>query len=366
MNLSEVRLSASALRHNLAALRTLVPSGAKVAAVVKGNAYGHGMREVVQILDGLVDYFQVDDLDELRLLRTVTQLPVLLLGYVPRDSVQEAVDLGAELAVYDTERLGEMRGARVHLKIDALLGRQGTLPSQVSEIVERIRTSGAELVGVYGHYANIEDTTDLGHAYAQRSVFDEAHALVEMAGYPGIARHLSATSGLMTMETPSTRPIDVVRLGVGLYGLYPSEALARTHASLDLKPAMQWVSHLAQVKTLPAGHPIGYGLTFVTDREMRIGIVPQGYSDGFARSLSNCGEVLAGGSHCRVLGRVAMNMFAIDLSSVPTAKSEDEVVLLGEQGPERITAEQVASQSDTINYEVTTRVSPLLPRIVKP
>lgn len=357
-------MSASALRHNLAALKTLVPDEAKVAAVVKGNAYGHGMREVVQVLDGLVDYFQVDDLDELRLLRTVTQTPVLLLGYVPRDSVREAIALGAELTVYDVDRLGEMRGARVHLKIDALLGRQGILPSQVTETVALIRESGAELAGVYGHYANIEDTTDLGHANSQRSVFDEAYALVEAAGFLGIARHLSATSGLMTMEGPGARANDVVRLGVGLYGLYPSEALARTHASLKLLPVMQWVSHLAQVKTLPVGHPIGYGLTFITEREMRVGIVPQGYSDGFVRSLSSCGEVLVGGSRCRVLGRVAMNMFAIDLSSVPDAKPEDEVVLLGAQAGERITAEQVAARTGTINYEATTRISPLLPRLV--
>ena len=174
---------------------------------------------------------------------------------------------------------------------------------------------------------------------------------------------MSATSGLMTVE-PIRRGYGLVRLGVGLYGMYPSAPLARTHAYLDLKPVMRWTSRLSQVKRIPAGHPVGYGLTFVAPRDVPVGVVPQGYSDGYDRGLSNTGEVLVRGRRCPVLGRVAMNMFTIDLSAVPDAEAGDEVVLLGPQGQERITAEEIAQKLSTINYEITTRVSTLLPRTI--
>jgi alanine racemase len=335
----------------------------------------------------------VDDLDELRALRQISDKRALVLGYVPAADLAEAVRLGGELAIYDLERLpafAEAGGGKVHVKIDALLGRQGVLPGSVGRIVqELVRYPEIEVASAYAHFANIEDTTDLGHAQEQIAVFDVCFGQLR-ATFPNIARHLSATSGLMTVEQESTTPLDcgdlaplsfsepasvhadtgsdsrnnLVRLGIGLYGMYPSAALARRHAALQLQPAMRWRTGLAQVKVLPARHPIGYGLTYVTPREMRIGIVPQGYSDGYDRGLSNVGEVLVGGRRRPVLGRVAMNMFAIDLSEPPEAFPEDEVVLLGSQGDERITAEELASRLGTINYEVVARVSPLLRRRV--
>lgn len=360
MNLSEVQVSGEALRHNVAALRGLIQGDrVKLAVVVKGNAYGHGLAEVVRALDGQVDYFQVDDIEELREVRIHSKTPVLVFGYVAKAHVREAISLGGELALYDTERLSELAGGRVHLKIDARLGRQGVLPDEITQMLDALGAhSEVRLAGVYGHYANIEDTTDLTHALAQQETFDLVYAEVAKR-HPSVPRHLSATSGLMTVESGSN---DIVRLGIGVYGLYPSGPLSRSHEALGLRPALRWVSHLAQVKTLPPGHPVGYGLTFFTSREMRIGIVPQGYADGYDRGLSNSGEVLVGGHRCRVLGRVAMNMFAVDLSGVPDARAEDEVVLLGSQGAETISAEGVAARIGTINYEVVTRVSPLLPR----
>jgi alanine racemase len=129
---------------------------------------------------------------------------------------------------------------------------------------------------------------------------------------------------------------------------------------------MRWVSRLAQVKVLPPRHPVGYGLTYITSRETRIGIVPQGYADGVDRGLSNTGEVLVGGVRCPMIGRVAMNMFAVDLTGVPHARAEDEVVLLGSQAGEMVSAEEIALKLGTINYEVVTRISPLLPRVLVP
>ena len=367
MSLSVVQLDRVALNHNVRALRTLVPPGAALIAVVKGNAYGHGLKEAIEVLEPDVDGFQVDDIEELRLLRAVTKKRTLVLGYVSKAEVAEAVRLGCEMAVYDVERLPLIAAAgrelgvhgKVHLKIDALLGRQGVSPKDVSTVANVLKTTPeVELVAAYAHFANIEDTTDLGHAHKQLEVFDASWQELRDRGWPNLGRHLSATSGLMTVEKGN----DLVRLGIGLYGMYPSESLERRHAELGLKPVMRWVSHLAQVRRLPARHPVGYGLTFITPRDMAVGIVPQGYADGYDRGLSNSGDVLVRGVRCAVLGRVAMNMFAIDLSEVPEAQAEDEVVLLGSQGDERISAEQIAAKLGTINYEITTRISPLLPR----
>jgi len=362
LNLSEIQIDADALTHNVRSLRRLSGS-TPVAAVVKGNAYGHGLAEVVRVLESEVDAFQVDDLDELRALRAVTDKRALVLGYVPGDGLAEAVALGGELALYDLERLPEQGrlGAKVHLKIDALLGRQGVVPRELDSFVaELARYPEIQVLAAYAHFANIEDTTDLGHAHAQIETFGAAFEKLR-AAFPEIGRHLSSTAGLMTVENGN----DLIRLGIGAYGMHPSAPLRRRHTDLTLKPVMRWVSHLAQVKILPARHPVGYGLTYVTRRETRIGIVPQGYSDGYDRGLSSVGEVLVRGVRCTVLGRIAMNMFAIDLTDVPEAVAEEEVVLLGAQGTDRITAEEIASRLGTINYEITTRISALLPRSIR-
>lgn len=360
-----IEISASALRHNLNALRSLVRPGCKVAAVVKANAYGHGLEHVVSILEPQVDAFQVDDLDELRVLRQVTDKRALVFGYVPAPEVEEAVSLGGELSLFDPDQVPAMAGshAKAHLKIDALLGRLGVLPSGLGQMLDAIADHpGVDILSAYAHYGNIEDTTDPEHALRQEEVFEAAFQDIRER-LPAIGRHFSATSGVMARETPDS-PNDLIRLGIGLYGLYPSSPLAASHAELGLRPVLRWVSELAQVKKIPQGHPVGYGLSYVAKRETLVGIVPQGYADGFDRGLSNCGAVLANGMRCPVVGRVAMNMFAVDLSATPNARQGDEVVLLGRQGEEAICAEEVADRLDTINYEVVARLSPLLSRRV--
>jgi alanine racemase len=364
--LSYVEIDAEALRYNVRRLQTLVRAGAQLVAVVKGNAYGHGLSEVVRALDGEVDAFQVDDIEELREVRRLSAARVLVLGFVPRASLREAIELRGELALYDVERIPALVEAGreldleplVHLKADALLGRQGVPMGELEPFFRTVAEAGLRPRSVYGHFANIEDTTDLTHAQAQMEALDEALTMARR-WWPELGHHVSATSGLLTVE----RDGELVRLGIGVYGLYPSAALARTHADLGLRPVLRWVSHLAQVKLLPAGHPVGYGLTYVTSRPTRVGIVPQGYADGYDRGLSNSGEVLVRGRRCPVIGRVAMNMFAVDVSAVPEAGAEEEVVLLGAQGEERISAEEIAARLGTIPYEVVSRVSPLIPRM---
>jgi alanine racemase len=183
-------------------------------------------------------------------------------------------------------------------------------------------------------------------------------------GFENLQTHISATSGLMAYEAKAACNT-IVRTGIGAYGLWPSDDLRRVYGKkIELLPVLTWKTHVAQVKTLQKGMTVGYGLTFIAPKKMTAALIPQGYSDGFPRSLSNKGVVLIGEKKCPVLGRVAMNMCVVDVSRVPLVKEADGVVLLGKQGSQAISAELLGELSGTINYEAVTRISPLLPRIL--
>ncbi|MFA5995222.1 MAG: alanine racemase [Patescibacteria group bacterium] len=372
--LSYIELSKNNLIHNVKIFRSLLKPKVKLSVVVKGNAYGHGQNEIVKLLAGQAAYFQVDDLDELIRLRKATKQPVLMLGYVTKQQCLEVVKHNAELAIFDATLLAALQEAgqrlnkmvRVHISIDALLGREGTLIEKLPALLTTIKKhSQLKVVGVYSHFANIEDTTNLSHARKQLHFYQRAVQLLEQHGYKNVLQHVSATSGILTCEQQHAHAL--VRLGVGVYGLWPSLALQKQyeHKQYTLKPVLRWVTHVAQVKLLPKGYPIGYGLTYITKKSTKIALIPQGYSDGYDRGLSNCGEVLIRGQVCKVLGRISMNMFTVDVTNVRNIKVEDEVVLLGKQGKAEITAEAMAKKLHTINYEIISRISPLLPRIVR-
>ncbi len=372
--LSYLEISKEKLLHNFALLKSLVKTETKIIAVVKANAYGHGQNEVAGILEEVADYFQVDDLMELKLLRKISQKPILVLGYVAQDEIGEALQLEGTLSVYSINQITKIeeeakkfgKKVVVHVKIDAELGRQGVLADEVQDIIEVLKKSeNISVEAVYSHFANIEDTTDFSHAQKQIDSFAKALKIFQENGFENIKTHMSASSGIMVYEK-NEGISDFVRPGLGMYGMWPSIDLEKRFENENflLKPVLRWVTHVAQVKILPAGHSIGYGLTYVTSKPTKIAIIPQGYSDGYDRGLSNKGEVLIGGTRCPVLGRVAMNMFAVDVTHLENVKTEDEVVLLGFQGEENISAEEIAEKIETINYEITTRISPLLPRVI--
>jgi alanine racemase len=366
--LSYFEISREALEHNARQLRKYVDRSKQIIAVVKANAYGHGFEPVVTCLEKHVGGFQVDDIEELRAVRALTEKPILVLGYVQEFDLAEAVALGAELALYDTERLAllEMLGipVRVHLKIDALLGRQGLLPHQLDDFLSLLKScKHVTLAGVYSHFSHIKETTSLDHSHAQMAAYEDAVRVVRSYGFTYFAEHLSATTAALFFEHQETSR-HLVRLGISLYGMYPTRQIENQHASIPLQPALRWVSHLAQVKDLPQGHPVGYSATYVAQRAMLMGVVPQGYSDGLDHRLSNKGFVLVSGVRCPIIGRVSMNMCAVDLSNAPDACAGDEVVLLGRQGNEEISAIEMAEWCDSINHEVLTGLSPLIPRIL--
>ncbi len=370
--LSYIEISNRAILNNYNAFRSLIPPATDILCTVKGNAYGHGLSEIVAILRDTVEYFGVNSIEELRLVKKQTQKPVVVLGYIMPDELEEALNLGAEITCYDEERLfilerlAQLKNepAKIHIKIDAHLGRQGLLLETLEDFLEKLKKYPHVLpAGTHMHFANIEDTENLSHAKLQIETFQKAISMIQHAGYPNVKSHMSSTASMLVY---SRKPYPFVRLGVGLYGMWPSESLRKKYEhGVHLTSALRWVTHIAQVKTLPKDFPIGYGLTYRTPSQKKIAVIPQGYSDGYDRKLSNSADVLISGTRCPVLGRIAMNMFVVDVNHLKNVTAGDEVVLLGKQGEEEITAEELAEKIGTINYEITTRISPLLKRVVE-
>jgi len=371
-----VEIDERALTHNIVALKGLLSDGAKFCAVLKANAYGHGMVEVARIAARCnVDAFAVDNVDEALTLRAM--LPsalIIVLGYTLKERYADAINNEIHLTVYDKEQIValEYAGAEhaktafIHLKIETGTARQGVLPDHLYDVLEVVGASShVALAGVSTHFANIEDTSDTTFANRQFSVFQDVVGAIRNAGYQPEWIHCSNSAA--TILYPDTHGT-LVRVGIAMYGIWPSEVVEQTvrrhNVPLELEPVLSWKTRIAQVKSLPAGTPISYGMTEVLRKHSRVAVLPVGYWDGFDRGLSSVAEVLVSGIRCKVLGRVCMNMAMVDVSQVPQAEPEQEVVLIGRSGRFVVTAEEMAAHAGTINYEVLTRINPLLPRIV--
>ncbi|OGI94517.1 alanine racemase [Candidatus Nomurabacteria bacterium RIFCSPLOWO2_01_FULL_40_18] len=371
--LSYIELSSKNLIHNIKQFRNLVKRGTRISVAIKGNAYGHGQNEIAKILEPYVDYFQINSKEELELLRKSSKKAVLLFGYVQKKDLAQVIKLGCILAVFSIKHLKEIDKAAqrlnvkqtIHISVDAYLGREGVLVDELPKFLKEIKKCKfIKMTGIYAHFANIEDTSDFSHAQKQIREYQEALKLTDAFGFKNLQTHISATSGILIYEK-ETGKNSLVRLGIGVYGLWPSERLGLLYRNkMELKPVLSWKTKVAQIKVLPKGRTIGYGLTYKTRKKTKIAIIPVGYADGLDRGLSNKGEVLISGARCKIIGRISMNMFTVDVSNLPKVEIEDEVIILGSQGKEQITAEKMAKQIDTINYEITARISPILPRII--
>jgi alanine racemase len=369
--LSYIELSKNNLIYNIKQFKNLAKKGTKFSVAIKGNAYGHGQNEITKILESHVDYFQVNSAEELALLRKTSKKKVLVLGYVQKEDLAKVIKLGCILSVFSITELKNIDETsktlkikqEIHVPIDAHLGREGFLKNELPVFLREVKKCKyIKLTGIYAHFANIEDTTNFTHAKKQISTYLQAVNLTKKFGFKKLETHISATSGLLVYE--KNRGINsLIRLGIGVYGMWPSEHIKYLYKNkMELKPVLSWKTKIAQIKTLAAGSTIGYGLTHMTYSETKIAVIPQGYADGLDRNLSNKGEVLILGTKCKILGRVAMNMFVVDVSHLIDVKVEDEVVILGKQEEEQITAEEIAKKIGTINYEITTRLSSLLLR----
>ncbi len=376
--LNWVEVDSHALANNVAEFRRRVGAGVALGAVVKSNAYGHGMAETAGIVTAAgADWLCVNSLDEGLTLRAAGfPQTIHVMGYVGLDALGEVVAHGLEPVVYNVETVDRLaaeaaragKRARVHLKVETGTNRQGVLEDDVPGFVRRIAGSGSlDLAGVSMHFANIEDSTDHAFAESQMAAFARISDVVRRLAPVPPRFHSAASAGALLFNRTH---LDVVRIGIAMYGLWPSKetyvsCLERGKPSLDLRPAMTWKTRVAQVKAVPEGGFVGYGCTFRATRPTRIAVLPVGYFEGYERGLSGVAHVLVRGRRAPVRGRICMNMTMVDVTDIPDAALEDEVVLLGRQGDERITAEQLALWCGTISYEIVSRIHPSLPRLVK-
>lgn len=362
----------AALAANIRTFRRLIGPGVRLAPTVKSNAYGHGLLPAARaFLEGGADWLCVDSVDEARALRAAgIDAPLYIFGYVPLDDLAEAAALDARLVVYNRETVDKLTAlqvkARLHLKIETGNYRQGVAGAEARALADAIAAApGLVLEGICSHFANIEDTTD--HTYARRQLarFEAEVAALRDAGHEIPIRHLSNSAAALLWPE---RSFEMARLGVAAYGLWPSRetlvaAVLAGRGDVTLQPALTWKTIVAQVKDVPEGAFIGYGCTFMTTHPTRLAVLPVGYYDGYDRGMSNLAHVLIRGRRAPVRGRVCMNMIMVDVTDVPGVALEDEVVLLGRQADQTITAEHLADWAQTINYEVVTRIAEHVPRV---
>ena len=374
MPLTTVEISKNALTHNLDQLKAILPPEFTLIAVIKANAYGHGMSGVADAISSMVAYMAVSSIGEgLELRGNGINQKLLIMGNVDfRDEalLKEALGKELELSVFNLEMLGAIqavaaetnRTARIHIKVDTGMRRFGVLESEALKFIEVARkTSAITVQGLFSHLGMADEKS--GITEVQESRFSALQNQLSERGISIPLHHLYNSAGSMRENLLG----NACRVGISLYGLYPS-SYCRTQMEMrnpefSLQPALTWKTRIVQVKRVPEGSLVSYGGTYRTKREETLAILPIGHFDGYDRGLSNKADVLIRGIRCPVVGRVCMNQTVVNVSGVPEARLGDDVVLLGQSGGEHITAEELSEKVDTVVYEIVTRINPSLPRV---
>jgi len=355
-----------AIAHNVAALKTKVGDSTELWAVVKANAYGHGAAPVARVaLAAGASRLAVARIAEgVELRQAGIQAPILVMGYHLPSEATAAVANDLIMTVNDEAFVRALNAhARdagkimpVHVKVDTGMSRFGRMPDGLLPFLEKLtRYSHLELEGLWTHFATA-DHADKDFTRQQFAIF---RYVAFMASERFDIPYLHAANSAAILDLPETY-LDAVRPGIGIYGLYPSREV---NANLTLRPALTLISHVGRVRTLPPGASVSYGRTFIADRHMTVALLPIGYGDGVHRLLSNRGQVLIRGQRAPIIGRVCMDNIMVDVTHIPDVQKGDQAVLIGPQGNDRISAEEMAAWAQTINYEVTTGLLPRSTRV---
>jgi alanine racemase len=366
MRRAEARINCAAIERNCARLRTQLRQGASLCAVVKADGYGHGMVHSARAaLAGGASWLAVADAREACGLRAagLRDVRVLVMGALTLAELGDALAADADVVVWNEDyihALGALGGGRVHVKFDSGMGRLGTRdPREASRVAAVAREiSGVQLAGVMTHFATADDLKDDGFFARQLGEFTRWARTVKTED-PEILVH--AANSAATMRDVEAQ-FDMVRCGIAIYGMDP---FGRDPAARAIEPALELSSYVAEVKLCRAGESAGYGRQFVADSDTYIGVLPIGYGDGWRRGLSNNADVLIGGHRHPLVGTVSMDSVTVDLGIEhdPEQLRGERAILIGIQGSERITAEEVARRLDTINYEITCALTPRVSRM---
>lgn len=371
-NLTWVELNRDAYNFNMANFRRLAGKDKKIMAVVKSNAYGHGLHETALLAQdcGNVDMLGVYSLREAKLLYGKgVKLPVFIMGYVLGEEFIDVARHDFSVCVSSLEQLRMIdevigtKNLKIHLKFDTGLRRLGFYPEEIPELTAFLgERPNLKVEGIFSHFANIEDTISHEFAKSQRDLFER---MCEPLMDRGPIRHIACSAaGLLFKDTY----FEMIRAGIAMYGLWPSKETLitslKSNMISELRPVLSWKTRVAQTKPVSPGDTVGYGRSYKVTRPGRIAIIPVGYNDGYDRKYSNSAKVIIKGKEAPVIGRICMNMSIVDISHIDGVKIEDEVILIGSEGEASVTADFLADISGTINYEVTTRIDPSIPRII--
>lgn len=362
---AEIDLDAFA--RNVHTVTSRLPAGSKLIAVLKADAYGHGAVELARRCPG----------DRVAMLATVTfeeaaelhdagvALPLLVMGPMQEAQVALAAERGFTIGIPGPEelaiavRVALERDVKIHLKLDSGMGRMGVTASELPRAIELIHAArGLKIEAIYTHFANASDPSD-DFTDRQTSAFEQMLAELRAAGIDAPLHHMANSAAVMR---GLVRPGDYARAGLVLYGGQPVDPAGDAPQT---EPILRWRTEIVRIKELPTGSAVGYGTTFHTTRPSRIATLPVGYADGYNRLNSNRGEVLVRGRRAPVVGRVSMDLVTIDLTDIPGAAVGDEVILLGRQDREVVSAEEIAGRIGTISYEVFCNISARVPRVYR-
>ncbi len=357
-----LEIDLGAIRNNISIIKKKIGwPKVKLMAVVKANAYGHGLIEVARICQKeKVDYLAVASVDEgLKLRNNKLKLPILVMGYIDKEQIKEAVKSNLSLSIYDLEEAGEIkkvclklkRQVKVHLKLDSGMHRLGFAPQDFIKALRDLLNDDCFIVEYfYSHFADIQNKN---YSNQQIKILEEVLREINKENNYQPKVHFSRSASLNWSKTH----YDMVRPGLAIYGLEKSLP--------ELKSALSFKAKIVQVKEIQKGDFVGYCLTFKALKNMKIATIGVGYADGYGRNLSNKGEVLIKGVRCPVIGRVCMNLTIVDVSKVDNPKMGDEVVLIGKSHKEEISAFRLAETIDTIPYEIVSRIPAEIPKIYK-
>ncbi len=367
-----IEVDTHALKHNIASLRSAIPSSVKMMAVTKSNAYGHGLVEFSQHAEACgVDWIGVDSITEAIALREGgIKAPVFVLGYTLPEMLPRAAEHSISLSVSTFETLSAIAGTsfseklRIHIKVDTGMHRQGFQVHEIDRVLTALSELGDNVIveGLFTHFGAAKNPSFQQRVFAQIMQFEQWVKAFSGAGIHPL-KHVAASGGAIAF--PNSH-FDMVRIGIAMYGVYPSkEVSAFSHHTLNLKPVLSWRTVIGETKRVAKGERVGYDFTEELTRDSVLAVCPIGYWHGYPRALSSIGVVLVRGAQARVVGRVSMDMIVIDITDIPEVSVGDVVTLIGADGDEYIGAETLADKIDMSPYEFITRLNPLIKRIYR-
>lgn len=366
-----VEVDKKAIAHNYKIFRNLIKKETRLMAVIKSNAYGHSLLDFAKEMETLgVDYLGVDSATEaLALRKNNIKSQILILGYTLPELVKEVAENDICFTISSFDQLKELESVnsqkicRIHVKIDTGMCRQGFLEDDMNVLVKKLKEAekdfNVKVEGLFTHFASAKNPSFPQFTKDQMSLFEKWIKIFRENGF-NVINHASATAGAILF--PSAH-YDMVRVGIGLYGMWPSkETKLFVEERLKLMPILSWKTLISEVKEIKAGSKIGYDSTEVAYSKMKIAVCPVGYWHGYGRAFSSIGRVLIKGEEARVLGRVSMDMIVVDVSNIKSVKIEDEVVIIGKSGDRELNAEEISGMVDMSYYELVTRINPLIKR----